>query len=347
MRVSLSDHSSSRISHEIKSSHCYRELLKVNPLPFIVKLLILALWMTCSVWLAYTPGWYWAGAILLGVGYAHAVELVHSCVHCTATGHRTVDRIFGSILGFPMLLSFHAYVDGHLRHHRFVGTKDDFESFSYSYQDFISPGRTRRLAGVFMHFSMVRHFWNAFRRIWMAVKGELGEHIRSQRPGMTNAVIGRVVSEHRAWLVLIGAMIVTSIVCSSGMLVWLWLIPVFCVAAPTHAFIELPEHFLTDYPSADIRDNTRQIVTNRVMEYFTNFNNLHGLHHLDGRIQMEKLKGLERMLDESDEFKYCDPGYISFAWKVAKTVWQGKNYMVPGNLDSPRRNASLSIIESK
>ncbi|HEX2039464.1 MAG TPA: fatty acid desaturase, partial [Acidimicrobiales bacterium] len=71
---------------------------------------------------ALTAGWArLPGQVLLGVMFAHALELQHQCLHGTGLATARANRWAGRLLGAPMLVSYSHYRARHLRHHRYLG----------------------------------------------------------------------------------------------------------------------------------------------------------------------------------------------------------------------------------
>src|ERR1041384_1865877 len=97
-----------------------REIVKVNSSHFQLKLMVLIVVTIGLIGLALLlPLPYWiVPSLLLGLAYAHAVELQHQCLHNTAYRSRTWGRVVGVLLGLPSLVSFSDYQNSHLKHHR-------------------------------------------------------------------------------------------------------------------------------------------------------------------------------------------------------------------------------------
>src|SRR5204862_4572454 len=92
--------------------------------------------------------------ICLGAVLAHATELIHQCLHRTATGRAARDQFFGTLIATPLGISFWRYLTDHFAHHKDV-TK---ESFSYNYQRMDSKSLPVRVIGFVLHASMINHF---------------------------------------------------------------------------------------------------------------------------------------------------------------------------------------------
>lgn len=97
-----------------------------------IKLLVYLLAVSLGVWLTTLQSVFFLamGIVLLGVMYAHGVELQHQVLHGDGTGNRAIDRVAGIVLGAPMLVSYTHYQYTHLRHHRDLGTDRDKEFFN-------------------------------------------------------------------------------------------------------------------------------------------------------------------------------------------------------------------------
>ena len=72
--------------------------------------------------------------ILLGMMFAHCIELQHQCLHHTAYRSKKWNRFIGVLLGLPSLVSFSDFQYSHMRHHRNLGTPQDKEFFDHDYK---------------------------------------------------------------------------------------------------------------------------------------------------------------------------------------------------------------------
>src|ERR1044072_5259704 len=131
-----------------------REIVKVNSIHFQWKLIVyLAVTITLISLTLFLPSLYWLlPSLLLGLAYAHAVELQHQCLHNTAYRSRFWGRVLGVLLGLPSLVSFSDYQNSHLKHHRLLGTPEDKEFFNYAYK------KLNSLPALINHLWMLRHY---------------------------------------------------------------------------------------------------------------------------------------------------------------------------------------------
>jgi fatty acid desaturase len=97
-------------------------------------------------------------------------------------------------------------------------------------------------------------------------------------------------------------------------LLMIWLIPLFVVAGPVHALIEMPEHFRCETDNTNVFRNTRSIKSNWFMTWFTNGNNYHVEHHLVPGAPIERLPEIHELV--SSEIKYVHATYRDFFLEV-------------------------------
>ena len=266
-----------------------RELARVRAGPFLLRLVIyLALAAAAAAVIVEAHGVAaFAAMVVLGQLFAHGVELQHQTLHHTAFRNKSWDRFAGFLLGLPMLVSFTDYQWSHLRHHRTLGTKDDREFFNDGFE------RLTTLPAFLVHLSMLRH--------WRAVAAAIaGASIGRLRLDVKRESAGRMRTEYR-WL---GAVVIAvagiSLALRTLLAVKLWLLPLL-FAMPTHALIELPEHWDRDHDSPDLARNTRTIRTGAFGFWFTNGNNYHTEHHWLPAVPNDRFPELHRKISDQIE----------------------------------------------
>jgi fatty acid desaturase len=270
-----------------------RELSKVKVIPFLLRLVIyFGVIAGCVVVILRTTGVLpWVAMAALGLIYAHGVELQHQALHNTAFPSKFWNRFAGFFLGLPVLVSFSDYQYSHLRHHRLLGTNDDREFFNYGYD------RLTSLKPLLLHLFMVRHYLDVTGFIFGAVIGRT-------KPDIKEDMALKIRAEYRWMAFFITLAVVVSIVFKTTLLLKLWLIPLF-VAIPTHALIELPEHWGRDHDTLDVRENTRTIRTSWFGTWFTNGNNYHIEHHWLPGVPNDRFPEMHRQISgeiESDTY---------------------------------------------
>lgn len=226
--------------------------------------------------LGLTGSWTLVGQVILGMAFAHGVELEHQALHHTGFASKAWNRRWGFLFGLPMLVSFSAYQVSHLRHHQLVGTPQDKEFFDYGDRQRLS------LLSVITHLFMLKHYPQFLQNVWTAMSGREFEGVSAERS-----------AKMRTEFLLLGGAVVGALSISVAFetdLLWqLWGFPLIFIAAPIHALMELPEHYGCSRDTKDAMANTRTIRSNAFMTWFTNGNNYHVEHHFRMNVPIEKL----------------------------------------------------------
>jgi fatty acid desaturase len=266
-----------------------KELSEIKIAPFLTRLIIyLAIAGALGYAILHTHGVaMWLAMIGLGLMYGHAVELQHQALHNTALPSRGWNRFVGFFLGLPMLVSFSDYQFNHLNHHRLLGSKEDREFFNYGYEKLTS------LRPLLLHLIMFSHYRDVTGFIARACLGQTKPNVKEE-----SAV--KIRTEYIWMAVFIVAALGVSIAFNTTAMVKLWLIPLL-FAIPTHALIELPEHWGKDHDTLDVSQNTRTIHATWFGYWFSNGNNYHIEHHWLPGVPNDRFPGLhKRVLKEQE-----------------------------------------------
>lgn len=249
-----------------------------------------------------TAGWArLPGQVVLGLMFAHAVELQHQSLHGTGLATARGNRWVGRLLGLPMLVSYSHYRARHLRHHRYLGTDRDTEFFQYDAVEDLSP-----VALVASAFNL-RRYGTFARNLASAVRGRRMEEWTSEED--ERAVRG----EYIALALAVVGTVALSLATGTGVALMLWLVPLVA-AEPAHFFIELPEHIGCNTTSRDPKRNTRTIVGSRFSYWLTNGNNFHVEHHYKQHLPIAELPALHTEI--VDDIEVLVPSYWSFYRQV-------------------------------
>lgn len=261
------------------------ELSRVKVWPFLWRLLLfVAMTVGFSVLALTTTGALSVLAVvLLGLVYAHGVELQHQALHNTAFPNRFWNRFAGFFLGLPLLVSFSDYQHSHLRHHRLLGTDDDREFFNYGYN------RLTTLKPLLTHLLMVRHYRDVTGFI-------IGSVLGRTKPDIKPEMALKIRSEYRWMAFFIVAATAYSIAFRSTALLEIWFAPLL-IGIPAHALIELPEHWGREHGTLDVRVNTRTIRTGPFGYWYTNGNNYHIEHHWLPAVPNDRLAHLHSTIE--------------------------------------------------
>lgn len=277
-----------------------RALAKVRSVHFQWKVLTLLFLSALLVWLTLVTHGVVSivPMLLLGLMYAHGIELQHQCLHNTAYRSKRWNRIVGVLLGMPLLVSFSDYQNSHMKHHRLLGTPEDREFFNYGYESLTT------IRKFIPHLFMVYHYKDVAVFIFRALTG------RMTREDATPKVAKKIRNEYLMMAAMLAAMIVLTVVFKTFIFLKLWLIPLL-VGVPAHALIELPEHFGCDgRKTTDVLKNTRTIKAGKLAIWFTNGNNYHVEHHWLPSVPNDKFKELHVVIRPG--VQHLESSYWSF-----------------------------------
>lgn len=247
--------------------------------------------------------------VVLGLIYAHGVELQHQALHNTAFPSKRWNRIVGFFQGLPMLVSFSDYQHSHLRHHRLLGTSDDREFFNYGYD------RLTSLKPLLRHLLMASHYRDVTKFIANSLLGRL-------KPDMKVEMARKIRFEYQCMALFIGAGVALSVIFRSTLFLEVWAIPLL-FAIPAHALIELPEHWGREHETLDVRENTRTIRTGPIGYWYTNGNNYHIEHHWLPSVPNDKLVDLHRRIEPNIEIDTYPAFFKRFLGELYRNTFQG------------------------
>ena len=264
------------------------ELLRKRPLMFCgriaLALAIIAAASACM--LTGNPVLFIIGMVIQGAMYVHLIELQHSVLHLQVFESHRLGRVVGVLLGMPMLISFSDFQYRHLKHHKFLGTSLNTETFNYQHTKLNSPvGFLRAMLDYSRWVSTLRKISQSF-----LVKQTISD-------GENAAMEARIRQEHRLLsLVLLGTIMWCAATTNACPLV-LWLMPLL-VAEPVHFLLELPEHLgLPAHTNPVVFENTRSWGGSLLSRWFTHNTNYHVAHHFNQLVPMHNLPLLQPELE--------------------------------------------------
>ncbi len=263
------------------------DLLKKNSLRFSLRIVLAfsIIAVASLLMLANSAVFFLAGLLIQGAMYVHLIELQHSVLHLHAfeKNHR-LNRLIGIILGIPMLISFSDFQYRHLRHHKYLGSRLNSETFSYQTASLSS---WNFLSGL-LDYSRWRSICS---RIFRSFKNE--QISDGQNPLMEK----RIKQEYRLFGSLLAAAILMSLVTKSPWPLILWLVPLI-VAEPVHFLLELPEHLgLKAHSNPNVFENTRIWGGSLFARWFSHNTNYHLAHHYNQLVPMHRLPELTKIIE--------------------------------------------------
>ncbi|WP_428262652.1 fatty acid desaturase family protein [Haliangium sp.] len=253
----------------------------------------------------HTGGWLGtiASVILVGLIYAHLVELQHECLHGHAFKSKALNRVFGFACGIFLLSSHTHYKHDHLRHHANLGTPRNREFFNYRFSNL------HTLSGFLYASFHLGRYLDVGRDILRGFVGKPPAHISNPRDA------AKIRTEYQLYGLAVAGAIAYTAVSGDLTVVIAWALATLLVGEPAHFWIELPEHYgLNTQTEGNVLANTRTIHASFLGKWYTNGNNLHTAHHYHQGVPMVQIPRLHER--EQRKWHIVERSYWSFFKKV-------------------------------
>lgn len=216
-------------------------------------------------------------ALLLGVIYAHGLELQHEALHGLLLSSERGNRLAGSLLGLPMLTTFTDTRIRHLHHHRCAGTERDV--FDRSCADFST------LATTLAHVFSVRRPVEFVTTTFALVSGRPDRLLKAR-------AYAHARTEFAVTALTLSIVLALAALTDWRLLIWGWLVPALIVAPPAHFLMTAAEHLGRPRHSPRPEDNARSYHAPLWWNYLVNYDNYHIEHHLRPALPFHRLPAL-------------------------------------------------------
>jgi len=243
-------------------------------IPLIYALLVAAgylAWTTSSPWLR------WILYACMGYLWMGVVTFMHDCVHGVLFKARWKNQAFGVFSTIPIVITFLAFKEDHLEHHRYNRSPSDPDAFTMGKRgvlDFALFYAYILLGGVLtiLQFTLIYPLQKFDRRKWRSHGSEL---------------LLRVV-------VLGGLWVWTSSLGLLGRFLEVWLIPIYTFSL-LNSMRFIAEHYDTPWNAGQLL-GTRTILSNPLNSFFWNNINYHIGHHVYPAVPWYNLQKLHAAL---------------------------------------------------
>jgi fatty acid desaturase len=240
----------------------------------------------------------------LAAGYLwmSIVTFMHEAVHGTLFRRKWLNWAFGIVALVPLMVSFVAFREDHLVHHRFNRSPQDPDAFTMGkrgFLDFLTFYAYAAIGGVLtlVHFNVLYPVMRFNRKQWAI---HLFEMV------LTIGTIWATLS----WASSEGIL---------GHVLQVWLFPVL-VFSLLNSMRFIAEHYETPWNQGRLA-GTRTVVSNRLHSWFWNNINWHIGHHLYPRVPCYNLVKLHELIEPQIQSSgaIVDPSYIAvFVKALAK-----------------------------
>ncbi len=241
------------------------------------------------------------GTLILGSMYAHGMQIFHQCLHMNLFKSRSLNKIVGRVLGFPMLQTFSLSRQQHHEHHWQIDGNLDYYGHLSVKQHFISIFRVVGFGYALLTMMRIVFRFNKtkVRRLEAKARGTVRE-FKLMALVLGVIVLGGVLSPHFAYFI-----------------VTVWVIPSVLVASPILYLLELPEHYHCQLGDRDSFETGRTIIGSHFSFWYTNGSNYHVEHHIYPFIPPDYLPYLNQKIPKR-RFSNISRSYLSFYMSLIK-----------------------------
>ena len=253
---------------------------------------LLALGALRSPFVLQLPIWLAMAWLLLGNG-----AVVHECTHRHLFGSAPLNRWVGTLAGAAVLLPFAVYRPYHLAHHRYTVAIQDPEGPPLRFHSRVEYPML--LAGGIAFLVRLSTFGvaTAFGHppIWLRSG-------KQRRAATIDAVVCLVAA---AAVVVLGIRDLRAL-CA------VWLVPWFVTITTLVPLVLVTEHYGAEVGTVEATDNTRTVVSNRLVRWLYWNNNFHTAHHQLPTVVHQRLPALDETSAGDRDAAWTSPGYLAF-----------------------------------
>ena len=269
------------------------ELTTTNDLYGLLNLAVhLAILIGFGSWIA-SGAFLWQLALLpQGIAMAFLFTLQHECTHRTPFKSPWVNELVGQISGFLIVQPFEWFRAFHFAHHRHTNEPDNDPELQ-------SP-KPETNGEIFWHILTLSYWFGKLRVLFANASNPKREAYITERQ------IPRLKREAR--LMLLGYALVAVSLLFSLLAFWVWLFPLF-IGFPFLRIYLLAEHGRCPQV-ANMFDNTRTTLTNRIVKQIAWNMPYHAEHHAFPTVPFHKLPELHALT--KPHLQQISDGYTEF-----------------------------------
>ena len=243
------------------------------------------------------PAWFAMAWLLLGNG-----AIVHETAHRHLFRSAHANRWVGSVAGAAVLLPWGVYRPYHLSHHRYTVAIEDPEG---------PPLRFRsRFEYPLLALGGVAFLLRLFSFGIATAFGHPPSWLRSSP--QRRAAVGDTVL-----CLAIVAFVVWAAWAHFTVLLVVWLLPWLAAVAVLVPLVLVTEHYGATIGTVEAAQNTRTVVSNRVVRWTYWNNNFHTAHHQLPTVVYQSLPELDRLTGGEQLGPWISSGYVAFH----RSVW--------------------------
>lgn len=234
-----------------------------------------------------------------GVLIVFLFTLLHETIHETAFETPWLNRAAASVSSFLILLPPNWFRYFHFAHHRYTHDPDNDP-------ELISP-KPETVGQYLLYLSGVPYWIGMLRVLLVNAAGRNGD------PYVPEKGRAKVSSEARVFLIAYALLLIASLVAWSGILLWIWIVPVLLGQPFLRAYL-LAEHTRCPHV-ANMLENTRTTFTTGLVRFFAWNMPYHAEHHSYPTVPFHLLPRFHAIVAE--HLRSTENGYVRFHRKLA------------------------------
>lgn len=251
--------------------HAWRHNLKI---PLFYALLLIAGYLA---WTTSAPWFRWLMYIGMGYLWMSIVTFMHDCTHSVLFETKWKNWVFGVFSMIPLIVTFIAFKEDHLEHHRYNRSPKDPDAFTMGKRgilDFVLFYAYILIGGVLtiIQFTLIYPIQKFDRRQWLIHGTEVLLRI---------VVLGGLLT----WTSRLGVL---------PQFLAVWLIPAY-IFSFLNSVRFIAEHYETPWNQGQLL-GTRTILSNQANSFFWNNINYHIGHHIYPGVPWYNLQKLHAAL---------------------------------------------------
>lgn len=224
---------------------------------------------------------------------------LHECIHFTAFNTRWIDNAVAAVIGFLLIIPYQNFRVFHYAHHRY--TQDPERD-----PELVEQGAKK--VSQLVYLSGLSTWWAGIRSLARHALGEVSESYIESRQHKA------IIKEARVHVALYLLLFLLSLMVSSAVLWWYWILPALLGQPWLRLFLRA-EHSGCDF-SADMLENSRTTYTTPLLNFLAWNMPYHAEHHYLASIPFHALPALHAYTGQQVKFKgdgyYCVNREIGF-----------------------------------
>ncbi len=236
-----------------------------------------------------------------GIALVFLFTLSHECTHATPFAKARLSDIVGHAVSLPLLLPFTWFRYFHLAHHKHTNDPDRDPEIA-------GHPRPTTWRSYLIYLSGWGYWSGNAATLWSNARGRITAPYLPPRKHRTMQREARILLS--LYAVILGSLFI------SPLALWLWIVPAL-IAQPFLRLYLLAEHGHCP-PVADMLENTRTTLTNRLVRFLAWNMPYHAEHHAMPMVPFHALPTLHA--DIAAHLKSTSPSYTDFTTEYVRRL---------------------------